>query len=77
MPPDYPGGSTENSEQTIFQNPIAVAQQLVNGARQHGAILHLSHLTWKNGKEMVCAGEAGCHAGESPAGRIGLFTTES
>ena len=25
----------------------------------------------------VCAGEAGCHAGESPAGRIGLFTTES
>lgn len=25
----------------------------------------------------VCAGEAGCHAGASPAGRIGLFTTES
>jgi hypothetical protein len=25
----------------------------------------------------VCAGEAGCHAGENPAGRIGLFTTES
>ena len=25
----------------------------------------------------VCAGEAGCHAGESPAGRIRLFTTES
>ena len=25
----------------------------------------------------VCAGEAGCRAGASPAGRIGLFTTES
>ena len=25
----------------------------------------------------VCAGEAGCHAGASPAGRIRLFTTES
>ena len=25
----------------------------------------------------VCAGEAGCYAGASPAGRIGLFTTES
>jgi len=25
----------------------------------------------------VCAGEAVCHAGESPAGRIRLFTTES
>jgi hypothetical protein len=25
----------------------------------------------------VCAGEAGGHAGGSPAGRIGLFTTES
>ena len=25
----------------------------------------------------TCAGEAGCHAGESPAGRIRLFTTES
>ncbi len=25
----------------------------------------------------VCAGEAGCHTGASPAGRIGLFTTES
>ena len=25
----------------------------------------------------ACAGEAGCHAGESPAGRIRLFTTES
>ena len=25
----------------------------------------------------VCAGEAGCHTGESPARRIGLFTTES
>src|SRR6266496_2027918 len=27
--------------------------------------------------DTACAGEAGCHAGESPAGRIGLFTTES
>ena len=25
----------------------------------------------------ACAGEAGCHAGASPAGRIRLFTTES
>ena len=27
--------------------------------------------------DSACAGEAGCHAGESPAGRIRLFTTES
>ena len=32
---------------------------------------------WFNFGVRVCAGEAECHAGASPAGRIGLFTTET
>ena len=32
---------------------------------------------WLNFGVRVCAGEAGRHAGVSPAGRIRLFTTES
>jgi len=32
---------------------------------------------WLNCGFQVSADEAGCHAGASPAGRIGLFTTES
>jgi hypothetical protein len=37
----------------------------------------VGHSTQTNCMDTACAGEAGGHAGESPAGRIGLFTTES
>ena len=44
-------------------------------SRSHNSLI-IRPLAFRNCRRSVCAGEAGSHAGESPAGRIRRFTTE-
>jgi len=55
-------------EENRLENPLQSEDRSCAG-RDAGATVNFGF--------RACAGEAGCHAGESPVGRIGLFTTES
>ena len=49
----------------------------MEGAEGQSVVLSPSQSFLWNFRFRVCAGESGVHAGESPAGRIRRFTTES
>ena len=64
-------------ERLLSRGSAGIAEGfLETGEPKAFALSPLQSFRW-NFRFQVCAGESGVHAGESPAGRIRRFTTES